>query len=73
MCLLVYPKTEAQKNVLTSLFKEMNIDYEFDTFELSPELAAELQRRLDDLKQNPERGISYEQIKQKLKKTTPNE
>lgn len=73
MCLLVYPKTEVQKNILTSLFKEMNIDYEFDTSELSPELATELQRRLDDLKQNPEQGISYEQIKQKLKKTTPNE
>ena len=29
MCLSVYPKTESQINVLTSLFKEMNIDFEY--------------------------------------------
>ena len=31
MCLLVYPKTQNQINILTSLFKEMNIDFEYDT------------------------------------------
>ncbi|RKW12758.1 MAG: antitoxin [Capnocytophaga sp.] len=30
MCLLVYPKTQSQINILTSLFKEMNIDFEYD-------------------------------------------
>ena len=29
MCLLVYPKTQNQINVLTTLFKEMNIDFEY--------------------------------------------
>ncbi|WP_314239514.1 hypothetical protein [Capnocytophaga leadbetteri] len=29
MCLSVFPKTENQINVLTSLFKEMNIDFEY--------------------------------------------
>ena len=29
MCLLVYPKTQSQINILTSLFKEMNIDFEY--------------------------------------------
>ena len=30
MCLLVYPKTQSQINVLTTLFREMNIDFEYD-------------------------------------------
>ena len=30
MCLLVYPKTQNQINVLTTLFKEMNIDFEYN-------------------------------------------
>ena len=30
MCILVYPKTQNQINVLTTLFKEMNIDFEYN-------------------------------------------
>lgn len=70
MSLLVYPKTDAQMNILTSLFKEMNIKYEFNTdSEIPNELALELEKRLENLKKHPEQGISFEQVKQKLRQS----
>lgn len=73
MCLLVYPKTDAQMNILTSLFKEMSIDYELNTFEIPDELRDELEKRLEKLKNNPETGISFELIRQKFKTIQRNE
>lgn len=74
MCLLVYPKTDTQMNILTSLFKEMSIEYELNTdSEIPYELAIELERRLENLKKHPEQGISFEQVKQKLKQSLKNE
>lgn len=68
MCLLVYPNTDNQMNILTSLLKEMSIKYEFNTpSEIPYEIRLELEKRLDNFKKHPEQGISLEQVKQKLK------
>ena len=55
------PETERRELVET-------IDLEFGDFndELTPEQAAELDRRAEELRQHPERGISWETVQAEL-------
>jgi len=42
MCLLVYPKDKKQEEVLTYLFKEMNVDFHHETDLPDPQLMEEI-------------------------------
>jgi putative addiction module component (TIGR02574 family) len=55
------PETERRELVET-------IDLEFGDFndELTPEQAAELERRAEELRQHPERGIPWETVQAEL-------
>lgn len=70
MCLLVYPKSEKQISVLTSLLEEMGIYFEKSediSYEIPEEHKAVLLKRIDEYKKNPKIGVSYEEIKGKIK------
>jgi putative addiction module component (TIGR02574 family) len=40
-------------------------------FEVTPELAAELDRRLDELRRNPDAGRSWEEVRADLRRRLP--
>ncbi|MGE0439020.1 MAG: addiction module protein [Vicinamibacterales bacterium] len=39
-----------------------------DAFEITPELAAELDRRLDEMRQNPDAGRPWEEVREDLRR-----
>lgn len=39
-----------------------------DAFEITPELAAELDRRLDEMRQNPDAGRAWEEVRADLQR-----
>ena len=39
-----------------------------DAFEITPELAAELDRRLEEMRQNPDAGRSWEEVRADLQR-----
>lgn len=70
MCLLVYPKSENQVQVLTSLLKEMNIDYDKSeeiSYNISKEYESILLDRIKELENNPQIAIPHEEVRNKIK------
>lgn len=70
MCLLVYPKSENQIQILTSLLKEMNIDFDKSediSYEISEEYKNILLDRVKEIENNPQLAIPYEDVKNEIK------
>lgn len=70
MCLLVYPKSENQMQVLTSLLQEMNIVFDKSTeipYEISEEYEKFLLSREEEIENNPQISIPYEDVKNEIK------
>jgi len=42
-----------------------------DAFEITPELAAELDRRLEEMRQNPDAGRPWEEVREDLRRRLP--
>ena len=49
MCLLVYPKDKKQEEVLTYLFKEMNVDFHHETDLPDPQLMEEIRESIQEI------------------------
>lgn len=70
MCLLVYPKSENQIQILTSLLTEMNIDFDKSediSYEISEEYKNILLDRVKEIENNPQLTIPYEDVKNEIK------
>ena len=69
MCVLVYPKNEAQKSALTSFWEEKDIDFDYEEPRATPnEYLKLLENRIDEIKCNPESaGSSFNDFDKKMR------
>jgi len=69
MCVLVYPKNEAQKSALTSFLEERDIDFDYEEPRATPnEYLKLLENRIDEIKCNPENaGSSFNDFDKKMR------
>lgn len=70
MCLLVYPKSEKQIALLTSLLEEMNIDFEKSqnvSYGISDAHKKMILERAKQYEENPNIGIPYEEVKKNIR------
>ena len=70
MCVLVYPKDETQKTVLTSFLEEKNIDFDYNISdsETSNEYLQVLLKRVDEITENPEQaGRAFDEFDKKMR------
>ena len=70
MCVLVYPKDETQKTVLTSFLEEKNIDFDYNISdnETSNEYLQVLLKRADEITENPEQaGRAFDEFDKKMR------
>ena len=70
MCVLVYPKDETQKTVLTSFLEEKNIDfyYNISDSETSNEYLQVLLKRANEITENPEQaGRAFDEFDKKMR------
>ena len=70
MCVLVYPKDETQKTVLTSFLEEKNIDFDYNISdsETSNEYLQVLLKRANEITENPEQaGRAFDEFDKKMR------
>ena len=70
MCVLVYPKDETQKTVLTSFLEEKNIDFDYNISdsETSNEYLQVLLKRANEITENPEQaGSAFDEFDKKMR------
>ncbi|WP_315052028.1 hypothetical protein [Capnocytophaga leadbetteri] len=69
MCVLVYPKNEAQKSALTSFLEERDIDFDYEEPRATPnEYLKLLENRIDEIKCNPESaGSNFNDFDKKMR------
>ena len=70
MCVLVYPKDETQKALLTSFLEEKNMDFNHNISdnETSNEYLQVLLKRVDEITENPEQaGRAFDEFDKKIR------
>ena len=70
MCVLVYPKDETQKTVLTSFLEEKNIDFDYNISdsETPNEYLQVLLNRANEITENPEQaGRAFDEFDKKMR------
>ena len=70
MCVLVYPKDETQKALLTSFLEEKNMDFDYNISdsETSNEYLQVLLKRANEITENPEQaGRAFDEFDKKMR------
>ena len=66
MCVLVYPKDETQKALLTSFLEEKNMDFDYNISD--NEYLQVLLKRADEITENPEQaGRAFDEFDKKMR------